>query len=170
MSDDAPKNQQSWLNAHVENLIGDGNVSHLRGAGKRLVLDENPYEPETQRMANRVMKARRRLPTWIQMKQELDETHDGLLSRLSRLVRTYRSQMADAQRANNPALSVEIEAWWKTACQLFRDSAHNYNRRILTYNISVPQGFDQRLLLNADEEINTALQRHDAGVSVRWDS
>src|SRR3954465_13749578 len=99
MSDDTPKNQQSWLDQHMQSLIGDGNVSHLSGSGKRLALDENTYEPSTMRLANRMMKDNNVLPAWMQLGRELEEEHDNILSRLSRLVRTYQGQLADAKRA-----------------------------------------------------------------------
>jgi hypothetical protein len=170
MSNDDPKNQHSWLDKHMQGLIGDGDVSHLSGSGKRLTLDENPYEPETQRLANRMMKDSNILPTWMQMGRELDDERDSLLSRLGRLARSYRGQLADAERAGNSALALEIEAWWKTASQRTREDIREHNRRILTYNISLPAGFDQRLQLNADDEIQKALTRRDTGIDVRINS
>jgi hypothetical protein len=170
VSNEGPKNQQSWLDKHMQSLIGNGDVSHLGGSGKRLSLDENPYEPETQRMANRLMKDSNVLPTWMQMGHELDDERDSLLSRISGMARTYRGQLADAERAGNNILAVEIEAWWQTACQRIRDNVHEHNRRILTYNISLPSGFDQRLQLNAEEEIRKALSRRDPGIDVRVNS
>lgn len=167
MSDDTAQNRQSWLDKNMQSLIGDGNVAHLGGPGKRLNLDDNPYEPESQRMANRVMKDHNVLPSWIQMARDLDTERDGILLRLARLVRTYRGQLGDAQRANNTAMSLEIEAWWQTAQQSVRDQIKEYNRRILSYNISLPQGFEQRLQLQADEEIQQALNRREAGIDVR---
>jgi hypothetical protein len=170
VSDDAPKNQQSWLDKHVQGLIGDGDVSHLSGSGKRLTLDENSYEPESHRLANRVMKDNNVLPPWMQLGQELDDERDSLLSRLARLARTYRGQLADAERAGNNTLALEIEAWWHTASQRVRENIQEYNRRILTYNISLPSGFDQRLQMHADEEIRKALSRRDIGIDVRLNS
>lgn len=154
----------------MESLIGDGDVSHLGGAGKRLSIDENPYEPETQRMANRLMKDNNVLPPWLQLSRELNDERDTLLSRISRLARSYRGQLADAERANNNALALEIEAWWKTACQRIHENVHQHNRRILTYNISLPSGMEQRLQLNAEEEIHKALTRRDIGINVRLNS
>jgi len=170
MSDDTSKNQQSWLDKHMQSLIGDGNVSHLGGPGKKLNLDENPYEPQTQRMANRLMKESNILPSWMQMKNELEEERDSILSRLARLARTYRGQLADADRAGNHSLAVEIEAWWKTACVRVREQISDHNRRILSYNISLPRGFDQWLPLQAEEEIRKALTRRDAGLDISLSS
>lgn len=167
MSDDAHKNQQSWLDKHMQSLIGDGDVSHLSGSGKRLTLDENSHEPESHRLANRLMKDNNILPTWMQLGHELDDERDSLLSRFTRLARTYRGQLADAERAGNNVLVLEIEAWWQTACQRIRENIHEYNRRILTYNISLPSGLDQRLQLQADEEIRKALTHRDIGIDVR---
>ena len=167
MSDDAPKNQQSWMDKHMQSLIGNGDVSHLSGSGKRLTLDENPYEPETQRMANRLMKESNVLPTWLQMARELEDERDSLIARVNRLAHTYRGQLADAERAKNNVLALEIEAWWQTACQRIRENIHEHNRRILTYNISLPTGLEQRLQLNAEEEIRKALSRRDLGINVR---
>jgi hypothetical protein len=170
MSDDTPKNQQSWLDQHMQSLIGDGNVSHLSGSGKRLALDENTYEPSTMRLANRMMKDNNVLPPWMQLGRELEEEHDNILSRLSRLVRTYQGQLADAKRAGNDALVLEIEAWWQTACQRVREQVQLYNRRILTFNITLPRNFEQRLQLQADEEIRKALTRRDGPLDVRLSS
>lgn len=151
----------------MQSLIGDGDVSHLSGSGKRLSLEDNSHVPETQRLANRVMKENNVLPPFMQLGQELDNERDSLLSRVGRLARTYRGQLADAERAGNSVLAVEIEAWWQTACQRVRENVHEYNRRILTYNITLPSGFDQRLQMNADEEIREALTRRDSGIDVR---
>lgn len=170
MSDDTPKNQQSWMDQHMQSLIGDGNVSHLKGSGKRLVLDEDIHTPETQRMATRLMKDNNVLPPWMQLGRELEDERDGLISRLSRLARTYKGQLADAERAGNTNLILEIEAWWQTACQRVREQAKEYNRRLLTFNITLPQGLEQRLQLQADDEIRKALTRRDGTLDIRLDS
>ncbi|NJR12810.1 hypothetical protein HC776_02835 [bacterium] len=63
-------------------------------------------------------------------------------------------------------LLLEIDAWWHSACQRIRESIHEHNRRILTYNISLPSGFDQRLVLEAEREIQAALTRRDGYVDI----
>jgi hypothetical protein len=170
MTDSTPKNQQSWMDQHMQSIIGDGNVSHLKGSGKRLALDEDTHTPETQRMATRVMKENNVLPGWMQMGQDLENERDGLLSRLNRMARTYKGQLADAERAGKSDLILEIEAWWQTACQRVREQVKEYNRRLLTFNITLPQGFEQRLQLQAEDEIRKALTRRDGSIDIRIDS
>ncbi|MDD4801404.1 MAG: DUF1992 domain-containing protein [Syntrophomonas sp.] len=49
-----------------------GDFDNLKGAGKPLDLDENPFEPQDMRMAFRILKNNDVTPYWIQLGNDID--------------------------------------------------------------------------------------------------
>lgn len=148
---------QTWLDKQVAEAIGDGNMANHAGAGKPLNLGDDELTPADLRMAHKLMKDNDVTPPWMQLGKELETERGSILSRLQQYVRDYRGRVGDARRANSSIMENEADKRWQAACKRIRDDIDAYNRKLLSYNITVPPQIGQRIPLNADAEIKKAL-------------
>jgi hypothetical protein len=144
---------QTWLDKQAEKLIGDGDVSHLPNAGKPMNLEENSWTPAEDRIVNKFMKDYDVLPPWMQLGEELKEEEAALLKRLEHYARDYGKRLSEARQRASALMEREADDRWYHACKKIRVDIDKYNSRLLTYNVTIPQPFTQRVPLNADEEI-----------------
>ncbi len=148
---------QSWIDKQISEVIGDGNMAHHAGAGKPLNLGDDELTPADLRLAHKLMKENDLIPPWMQLGQELDADRESLLARVKQYARDYLGRVGDARRANSIILENEAQQRWQNACQRIREDIDAYNRKLLSYNITVPPQIGQRIPLNADTEIKKAL-------------
>jgi hypothetical protein len=149
---------QSWLDKQMAKLIGDGDMSATRGAGQPLHLDNDTHVPDDQRLANKIMQDHNVLPAWMQMGKDLDDEQGAIRRRLRQAAKEYRGRLADARRAHDVALEDNTEKMWKFTCRRVSEDITVYNKRLLTYNISLPSNVLQRIPMNVEQEIASALR------------
>jgi hypothetical protein len=159
---------QTWLDKQAEKLIGDGDVSHLPNAGKPMDLEDNSWTPAEDRIANKFMKDHEVVPAWMQLGQELQDEHDALLKRLEHYARDYGKRIVEARQRASALMEREADDRWYHACKKIRADIDKYNSRLLTYNVTVPRPFTQRVPLNAEEEIRKVerFTRPSSGISI----
>jgi hypothetical protein len=92
----------------IREALEEGAFDHLKGAGKPLNLDDNPFEDPSLRMAHRLLKNHGFLPAWIEEAKEIDAA--------TRRLRGHR----DSRSAE------------------FRKRVDALNRRILLFNLKAP--------------------------------
>ncbi|HHY88356.1 MAG TPA: DUF1992 domain-containing protein [Chloroflexi bacterium] len=112
----------------------EGKFDALPGAGKPLLIEENPYEPEGAGPAYRLLKNNGFTLPWIE---------EGL--EIERELEEARRQLRQAGAGED-------------ARRAFEERIAGLNRRILGYNLRVPAPVFQRQLLDAPDEIRKALQ------------
>lgn len=112
----------------------EGKFDALPGAGKPLLIEENPYEPEGAGPAYRLLKNNGFTLPWIE---------EGL--EIERELEEARRQLRQAGAGED-------------ARRAFEERIAGLNRRILGYNLQVPAPVFQRQLLDAPDEIRKALQ------------
>lgn len=149
---------QSWLDQQMAKLIGDGDMSSVSGAGQPLQLHNDSHIPEDQRLANKIMQDHNVLPSWMQMGKDLDDEQGAIRRRLRLAAKDYRGRLADARRTHDLALEENTEKMWRITCQRLREDITLYNKRILTYNISLPPSIPQRIPMQAEKEIMNVLR------------
>lgn len=147
-------NWTSWLDKQAEKLIGDGNTAHLPGAGKPIDLSDDAWTPAEDRIAQKLMKDNDVLPAWMTLGQELDVERAALLERLEQYARAYGIRLKEARQKHSAILEREADDRWYHACKKIRADIDIYNSKLLTYNVSVPRPFSQKVPLNAAEEIS----------------
>ncbi|HEU0169146.1 MAG TPA: DUF1992 domain-containing protein [Chloroflexota bacterium] len=121
----------------IREAMEQGEFHNLRGRGKPLKLERNPFEPPDLHMAHTILEAADMVPAWIDERKDIDRG-------VEEAVRTLRTRWAVE------AVVAEAE---------FRATARELNRRILTYNLQVPSGGFQRVQIDVEWEIrglNTA--------------
>lgn len=131
----------------IRKAMEAGQFDDLPGKGKPLNLDTNPFEDQSWRMANHVLRNAGFTLPWIEARQEIERELEA--ARLS-LRRAWEWRQANAGK-QQPAL---IQAEWARAEEAFRQQISVLNKRILSYNLQVPRDQFQLLALDAGREID----------------
>lgn len=123
----------------IQKAIEEGKFDNLRGKGKPLKLDENPHEPEDLRMAHHLLKANEFSLPWIEIWAEIQTD-----------LNTARRLLRQARGKGEPA--------WLRAVAAFDAQLQALNRRIMEYNLGVPNAAFQKPMINREKEIQSALE------------
>ena len=81
----------------LSQIIGDGDVSHLPGAGKPLCLDDNPHTPNDQRAAQKIMQDHNVTPDWIMAGRSLAQSESELSNEPAKRAKLYTEELAAAK-------------------------------------------------------------------------
>jgi DnaJ homolog subfamily C member 28 len=110
----------SWIDKIVEQKIQEaarrGELDDLPGKGRPLNLDENPFEPVDERVANRMLKQNGLAPAWLEEGGEIEREGRRLLSQLQ-----HGSLLERKQAAKTLAEEIAV-----------------LNKRIFEYNLRAP--------------------------------
>ena len=128
----------------IQKAIQEGAFDHLPGKGKPLVLDENPYEDASWRMASKLLKNQGFDLPWIEMRKDIQAE-----------LETARKSIQSAWLigSNYPATAWE-ESEFQLALQQFRSRLEQINRHIFIYNLEVPRSVFQLNVIAIEEELN----------------
>ena len=113
----------------IKRMLEETDVTRLPGVGKPLKLDEDRFTPDDLRMAHKLLKENDLAPDWIVEGRELDAARTKTLTRLREAVRQ------------------------KSVTDALRDEVVALNKRILTYNLKVPQGVPHKLMIPLEREL-----------------
>lgn len=127
----------------IQAAIEAGEFDNLPGKGKPLKLDENPHEPPEQRAANQLLKNNGFTLPWIETWNEIEDDRQEARKRL--------------RRARESSILTNRPAAWELARAAFAEQVTELNRRILSYNLSVPSTQFQKNLINLESEVTLAL-------------
>lgn len=152
------KNWQILIDQKIRESIGDGDVSHLPGAGKPLNLDDDPYTPSDQRSAFKIMKENNVVPDWMMVGKALEQAEEKLHKQIESRATHYQRHLADGRRKDSILEETKIENSWNTYIEEFTDRVERLNKEILLYNLSVPRNIPHKQILVCDNLIATALQ------------
>ncbi len=131
----------------VGSVIGDGDVSHLPGAGKRLDLGDNANTPDEWRMAFKIMRENEVAPAWITAGKALETREAQLRSEIAREATRF-------VHAQSPA-----QARWLRAVSEFQASVARYNSDALRHNLKLPPGIPHWPALKAEALVEAALRK-----------
>lgn len=132
----------------IRKAMEEGAFDNLRGKGRPMELDNNPYLDQSWQMAYHLLKENGFAPQFIEMRQEIE---GQLAAARSALVRSWvwRQQALEAgEDAGNDAYTK-----WKKARQRFEASVLELNAKIRNYNLSVPHEKLARLLIDPEAEM-----------------
>ncbi|GAB4264207.1 MAG: hypothetical protein Kow0080_03170 [Candidatus Promineifilaceae bacterium] len=121
----------------IENLIADGKekglFDNLKGAGKPLNYQKNPYAPEME-FAHTLLKENDMAPVWImarkQILAEIAELRDNIAAAWSAHVHAFQ-HVAEEQKG-------KLIVSWDDACLSWLTQIARLNRRIDDYNLKRP--------------------------------
>lgn len=133
----------------------------LSNAGKRLAPAYDPNVPQDQRLAYKVLKDANMAPEWVERGKALEHELKKLRSRLDAAVREYDRAYAAAEIAppgEGPAMRQNARAAFAAARRKLAIKVEQYNRDILTYNLSVPPGIKHRFFFDLEAETEKRLR------------
>ncbi|MDE2950683.1 MAG: DUF1992 domain-containing protein [Chloroflexota bacterium] len=142
----------------LQEAIGNGDISHLPGAGKPLRLDNNSHTPPELRAAHKILDDHNVIPDWIADREALDQTESKLWRRLLHKAARYQADRRAAIKAERAKLETKIEGDWKRFKSGFLEATDRYNRALLEHNLTLPQGIAHKPQLRGEEMIERALQ------------
>lgn len=142
---------QSLIDRELQKMLE--NTEDLPGQGKPLKLDSDASAPDDMRMAYKIMKDNDVVPGWIALGKALEKDKARLQQRIQRAVQQYHTQMS---KADNDPLRDRINAQWQAQQRELQATVDDYNNKILTYNLKIPAGINQRHLLDLQREIQGA--------------
>jgi hypothetical protein len=159
VNDDNLMKWQSLVDQQIRQAQEDGRLGS-DAAGRPLRLDDNPYTPPDQRMAHKVLKDNNFVPEWIAQRQQIEAQQADLLRQVEKAVRAYRDTVAAAivDPASGETRRLQARSAFAAARQRLDEAAARLNREIVSYNLKVPPGVDQRPLVDVARMIERLLR------------
>lgn len=142
----------------LQEAIGNGDISHLPGAGKPLRLDTNSHIPPELRAAHKILDDHNVIPDWIAERKSLDRTESKLRRQLLHKAARYQADKRAARNTGRAKLESNIERDWQSFKNGFCKATDRYNRALLKHNLTLPQGITHKPQLRGEEMIKRALQ------------
>ena len=141
----------------INDAIGDGDVSHLSGAGKRLPTRDDSHTPSEWRAAFKMMDDHNVMPAWIATGTRLQQMEAALRKEIKTRAQQRRQKLTQAAAESQIAASVESD--WTRYQRRFLARVERYNREALHYNLTLPKGIPHRQILRGEALIERALRR-----------
>ncbi|MCY4018679.1 MAG: DUF1992 domain-containing protein [Chloroflexi bacterium] len=144
----------------LQEAIGNGDISHLPGAGKPLRLDNDSHTPPDLRAAYKILDDHNVIPDWIAHRESLERTESKLRRQLLRKAATYLADRRAARKTGRAKLESKNEKDWQRFKSEFSEATERYNRALLEHNLTLPPGIAHKPLLRGEEMIERALGAH----------
>jgi len=126
---------EDLVERQIEKARQRGDFDNLKGAGKPVSLEENPFEPAELRMAFKILKDNDFAPYWIELGKEIDND----VSRFWKEVEHFKQYTKIFyQDRHSPSANERYEK--KKAYFYFeqRLTLEKINKKILNYNLHCP--------------------------------
>jgi DnaJ family protein C protein 28 len=133
----------------IRRAMEDGKFDNLPGHGKPLDLNDNPHEDPEWRMAYRMLRDGGFTLPWIETRQEIENELKAARNDLARAWEWRKNILTDDYPQD------VLEAEWGKAKQVFQERVEQLNKRILSYNLEVPNTRFQMSLLNFEDKLET---------------
>lgn len=143
----------------IADSIGNGDVSHLPGAGRRLPLTNDPNTPDNLRAAFKIMEDHNVAPEWIETSRRLEDKEAALRSQLETRAQKHKRDLRRVRQETSAARAQAVESKWRRYQRQFLERVERYNREVLVHNLTLPKGIPRRQTLRGELLIEQALQR-----------
>jgi hypothetical protein len=144
---------QDLVGRRIEEAIRNGAFDNLRGKGKPLNLQRNPFVPEDMEMAYSIMQNNDIAPGWIIDRKETQGAIDRFRAKLSVGVQAYYAAL---QTAKDAAARGRIAELWHGQLRQWETELGELNRRIGLQNIKQPLPHLEILKLRMEDELTRA--------------
>jgi DnaJ family protein C protein 28 len=135
----------------IQQAMRAGAFDNLRGKGKPLDLDENPYlDPEWQ-LAYHLLKQNGFAPQFIEQRQAIEME---LATARQNLTRTWAWRQRALERGEDATF---VETEWARAKNVFEKAVEGLNKRIKHSNLEAPSTSLSRGLIVIEREIERAM-------------
>lgn len=137
----------------IDEAIRNGAFDNLRGKGKPLNLQRNPYVPQEMEMAYSIMQKNNIAPEWISDRAELLRRIEAFRQQLQAAVHACQ---AKRQASSAAAARAQAAQGWHQQLQEFEAKLHQLNRQIEIVNLKQPVLRLEVFKLRLDEELTRA--------------
>lgn len=132
----------------LQEAFAAGRFTDLPGKGKPLDLEEDPLADPAMWMARHILRNSGMSLPWVEERRRIEELLTEATAGLARSWAAY----AGSRGGEQPSPAAEVR--WQEAVAAFREQIAALNRRIRTYNLTVPHVRLQRCLIEAEREIS----------------
>ena len=149
------KSEAEWRDAAsqaIEEAMRKGEFDNLRGKGKPLDLNKNPWTPEGSELAFDILKNNDLVPGWIGMRSDLLKELERWRARLHALAQRFNSECARADAVARAG----VLARWQAQRRVLQDEVTTFNKRIADINLAQPVMSLELFKLRLDEELRRA--------------
>lgn len=129
------------IEQRIQEAMANGEFDNLRGRGKPLPFNTNPYLDRSQELAFGLLQNNGLAPDWIERDKEIRQELAAARHRLRLAWERYQA---------NPAAETE----WQLAVSHFEERLVKLNRKIDSFNLMVPVASCQRFRLRLNEELS----------------
>ena len=151
------KKWETLVDRMVKDAIGNGDISHLPGAGKPLDLAADEHTPSDKRVVYKILKDHNLVPDWMATGQALDELADKLTKQIQIRASRYNREIQEVRRKGTILKEIELEEQWKVYVEDFMGRVDRYNREVLLYNLNVPNNILHKQTIVGDKLVLNAL-------------
>jgi hypothetical protein len=152
----APKSEAQWRDAvsqAIEEAMRQGEFDNLRGRGKPLNLDRDPFTPEGSELAYDIMRNNQIVPAWLGSRIEILREIDRWRGRASEIA---LRMTAEQTRMLTPQAQEMFRRRQQAQRETFRTEIEALNRRIRDVNLQQPVVTMEVFMLRLDEELRKA--------------
>jgi len=153
------KRWETLVDRMVRDVIGDGNISHLPGAGKPLDLNINEHTPDDMRITFKIMQDNNLAPDWMSVGKVLEQKEEKLRKQIQIRATRFQQQLTDVRRKGTILKEIEIEDKWKKYIKDFANQVEKYNKEVLLYNLNAPNSILHKQMLVAKKLIENSLNQ-----------
>ena len=143
----------------ITDAIGDGDVSHLSGAGKKLPKKDERHTPSEWRAAFKIMDDHDVMPEWIARGKQLEQLEAALCEQIERRAQRYLRDRLLARIDASSEAAARVESDWNRYRGRYLERVERFNRDVLVYNLTLPSGIPHRPILRGEALIEQALRR-----------
>lgn len=131
----------------IQQAIEEGAFDNLRGMGKPLNLDDNPFIDPGWQLAYHLLKENGFAPSFIEIRQAIDTEHAVARANLAQACEWRKAAAARQEDAR------WVEGEWQRGLTAFSEAVEALNKRIFHYNVSIPMDRFHRQKINVADEI-----------------
>ncbi len=148
---------QDLVEQRIREAIAQGEFDNLSVMGRPVLREENPFVTPEKALAYSLLADHGFVPQWMDERKQIEQDIAHLRQRMRRAWHWYmrRREVLNARASNDYATWKErrnVENRWQEYLQSFRTEIQLLNKRIDTYNLSVPLTRFQIFRLRVEEE------------------
>ena len=151
------RSMEEWrdiVSRRIEDAMQQGAFDNLPGRGKPLDLRRDPFVPEDQQMAFRLLHNNDLVPAWIGDRKEVLQTIDALRADIRRVALQLRTEW-DAHQATETSKNrnAKNRQVWERYVSRWEADIAQLNHRILSLNLKQPAAHLEVFKVLLDEEL-----------------
>ncbi len=141
-----------WNNL-IDDIVEDGRsqgmFDNLKGKGKPLNLNKNPFS-QSNEISNSLLKENKMVPAWLSQRNEAKAQIEALRQKISRTWRRYDQEYRFAQDAG---IKSGLEIAWDDEIKNWETAVLKINKLIDSYNLKRPVNNLEMYKIRLDDEL-----------------